>query len=122
MKAKTFLFAFLTWFIPVAVSVLMYDPQSNEYLPNFIVFKLVMLLLLFGLTFYFFQKIKKYEISSWVKISTVFILICSILDFAVVVAFFNVSISTWVMAIFPFYIISFYGLGFLMLRKMESKA
>ncbi len=117
MKAKTILFAFLTWFIPMAVSMIMYDYESNAYLPNFITFKAVMLVLLFGLTFYFYRLIKKYESGNWLKIATLFIVICSVLDFAVLLTVFKVSLVTWAMAILPFYLLSFYGLGFLMLRK-----
>jgi hypothetical protein len=117
MKAKTFLFAFLTWFIPIAVSMLMYDYQTNAYVPNFITFKVVMLVLLFGLTYYFYRIIKKHQHLNWLKTAIIFTVTCSVLDFAFLLTVFKVSLPVWSMAIFPFYLLSFFGLGFLMLRK-----
>jgi len=122
MKVKTLLLAFLTWLIPMAVSMLMYEPETNSYLPNMVVFKSVMLVLLFTLTFIFFNRIKMYETTKWWKIAVIFTIICSILDFAVLIGVFGTSISLWAMAIFPFYLLSFFGLGYFILgAKRKTK-
>ncbi|MCA4900470.1 MAG: hypothetical protein ACK514_03095 [Bacteroidota bacterium] len=57
-KGNTYLYAVLTWLIPIVVSFFMYDPQTNQYLPNIPVFKSVMIALTTLLTYYFFKKKK----------------------------------------------------------------
>ena len=57
-KGKTYLYAVLTWLIPIVVSFFMYDPKTNQYLPSIPVFKSVMIALTTLLTYYFFKKKK----------------------------------------------------------------
>lgn len=115
-KSKTYLFAFLTWFIPMAISLLMYDKETNSYLPNLPVFKTVMLVLLFGLTYLFFRQIAKTDKTKWTSIALLFTVVCSLFDMIVLIGLFKMPVQMWAMAIFPFYLLSFYGLGYWLLR------
>lgn len=113
---KTYLFAFLTWFIPMAVSMFMYDKETNSYLPNIPVFKTVMLSLLFGLTYLFYKQLAKSDNAKWTSTALLFTIVCSILDMAVLIGIFKMEILMWILAIFPFYILSFFGFGYWLLR------
>lgn len=115
-KIKTYLFAFLTWLIPFAVSMMLYDQETNSYLPNLAVFKALMLILLFGLTYFFYKKIKNFDDSNWISTAILFTVIYSILDLTVLVGLLKLGISMWFMAIFPFCILSFFGIGYWVLR------
>jgi len=120
-KGNTYLYAVLTWLIPIVVSFFMYDPQTNQYLPNIPVFKSVMIALTTLLTYYFFKKIKTSDTASpWYAYALLFVVVCSVLDFAVLLTVFKVEFSVWAMAIFPVYLIVFFGLGYLMLGKKKS--
>lgn len=119
-KQKTYLFAFLTWFIPMAVSMLMYDKATNSYLPNLPVFKTVMLALLFGLTYLFFRNIEKVEHTNWVYVALLFTITCSILDTAVLIGVFKMEIIMWITAIFPFYLLSFFVFGYFLLKNKSN--
>lgn len=115
-KPKTYLFAFLTWFIPVLVSMFMYDKETNSYLPNLAVFKTVMLVLLFSLTYIFFKQIKKSDTSTWISIAILFTVFACVFDFIVLIGLFKYAFSMWAMAIFPFYLLSFFGFGYWLLK------
>lgn len=119
-NTKTYLFAFLTWFIPFAVSMLLYDQETDSYLPNLAVFKTLMLILLFGSTYFFFKKIQKFDDSKWISIAILFTVLYSILDLSVLVGLFKMELSMWLMAIFPFCILSFFGIGYWVLRPKIS--
>lgn len=96
----------------------MYDPNTNQYLPNIPVFKSVMIALTTLLTFYFFSKIKANDQSSeWYAYAIFFVVVCSVLDFAVLLTVFKVDFSIWALTIFPVYIIVFFGVGYLFLKK-----
>ena len=116
-KPKTYLFAFLTWFIPMAVSIFMYDKETNSYLPNLPVFKTVMLVLLFGLTYMFFKQIVKFDKAKWTSVALLFTIVCSILDMGVLIGLFKMEIMMWVMSIFSFYLLSFFGFGYWLLGQ-----
>lgn len=119
-KPKTYLYAFLTWFIPIAVSMFMYNKETNSYLPNLAVFKTIMLVLLFGLTYLFFKQIVKSDNSKWTSVAILFTVVCSILDLGVLIGLFKMEIMMWVMAIFPFYLLSFFGFGYWLLRQKSN--
>lgn len=116
-KPKTYLFAFLTWFIPMAISMFMYDKATNSYLPNLPVFKTIMLVLLFGLTYLFYKQIAKSDNTKWTSIALLFTVACSLLDMVVLIGLFKMEISMWAMAIFPFYLLSFFGFGAWLLKS-----
>lgn len=120
-KGKTYLYAVLTWLIPIVVSFFMYDPKTNQYLPNIPVFKSVMIALTALLAYYFFRKIKASDAASpWYSYAILFVVVCSVLDFAVLLTVFKVEFSVWVMAIFPVYVIVFFGFGYFMLGKKSA--
>ncbi|UXE68660.1 MAG: hypothetical protein KA713_08860 [Chryseotalea sp. WA131a] len=120
-KGKTYLYAVLTWLIPIVVSFFMYDPKTNQYLPNIPVFKSVMIALTALLAYYFFRKIKASDTASpWYAYAILFVVICSLLDFAVLLTVFKVEFSVWAMAIFPVYLIVFFGFGYFMLGKKSA--
>jgi hypothetical protein len=77
----------------------------------------VMIALTTLLTYYFFRKIKASDTASpWYAYAILFVVICSLLDFAVLLTVFKVEFSVWAMAIFPVYLIVFFGFGYFMLR------
>lgn len=120
-KGKTYLYAVLTWLIPIVVSFFMYDPKTNQYLPNIPVFKSVMIALTSLLAYYFFRKIKATDTGSpWYAYAILFVVVCSLLDFAVLLTVFKVAFSVWAMAIFPVYIIVFFGFGYFILGKKSA--
>jgi hypothetical protein len=99
----------------------MYDPKTNQYLPNIPVFKSVMIALTALLAYYFFRKIKAIDMASpWYAYAILFVVVCSVLDFAVLLTVFKVEFSVWVMAIFPVYVIVFFGFGYFMLGKKSA--
>lgn len=120
LKPKTYLYAFLTWLIPMAVSMFMYDKETNSYLPNLPVFKTVMLVLLFGLTYVFFKQIVKFDKTKWISVALLFTAVCSILDMGVLIGLFKMEIMMWVMAIFPFYLLSFFGFAYWLLKQKSN--
>jgi hypothetical protein len=102
--------------------MLLYDQASNFYLPNLAVFKTLMLILLFGLTYFLYKKIRKIDDSKWTSIAILFTILYSILDLTVLIGIFKMDISMWLMAILPFCIFSFFGIGYWILRpKMMDK-
>ena len=50
-----------------------------------------------------------------------FTIVCSLLDLVVLVLGMGVEFKTWLTTIFPFYLISFYGLGYWILKKGKVK-
>ena len=119
-KGKTYLFAFLTWFIPMLVSMFMYNKETNSYLPNIPVFKTVMLALLFTLTYLFFKQVSKSDKTKWTSIAFLFTVICSVLDMIVLIGLFKMEIQMWAITIFPFYLLSFYSLGYWILKPKQD--
>jgi hypothetical protein len=105
-------FSLLTWMIPFVVSIFMVDPVTNEYLPNFIVFKVVMFLILTVVTYGLYTSLKKDQLLTIATPNT-FVLVNILLDMVVLVLAFQIPISVWATTVLPIYLIVFYG-GFLL--------
>lgn len=102
------------------VSLFMYDKETNSYLPNIPVFKTVMLALLFTLTYLFFKQVSKSDKTKWTSIAFLFTVICSVLDMIVLIGLFKMEIQMWAITIFPFYLLSFYSLGYWILKPKQD--
>ena len=118
-NGKTYLYAFLTWFVPLLTSMFLYDQENDVYLPSFAAFKTLMLALLFGLTFLSYKRIKK-DNFKWTSVALLFTAVYSIFDMVVLIIEFKMDIFMWLAAIFPFCLVSFFGIGYMVL-KPETK-
>jgi hypothetical protein len=105
-------FSFLSWIIPFAVSIFMVNPVTGEYLPNFVIFKVVMLLLLSTITYYSYINIKKFG-GLTIKVPNTFLAVNSIMDILVLMLAFQIPLSIWFITILPIYFIVFYGIYYL---------
>lgn len=101
--------AFLTWFVPLLVSFGLYNPQTETYLPSFIGFKIIMLLLLAAMTFFTYRWIARTE-ALRLAVPTSYLAANSVLDLIVLVALFGMAFGTWLLTVLPGYLVVFYAL------------
>ena len=106
--------AFVSWVIPLAVSFLLFNPNTREYLPNYPVFKIIMAIVLFVVTYWLFMRLHtEMKESKW-KVSAVFLVTNIVLDLIVLVGVLAMSLSTWVLTVLPFYVVAFFGVEWYM--------
>lgn len=108
--------SFIIWFIPFFVSMFLVNPDTKEYYPSFYSFKIIMFLLAFIISYYFYSKFSKNNIFS-IKIPNTILLINSILDILILIILFNMNISEWLFQIFPLYVLAFYSLFYFFKTK-----
>jgi DMSO reductase anchor subunit len=90
----------------------MIDPVTKAYLPNEIVFKLVMFLLLAVIVYVSAKKLT----STWKENALIFSGINVLLDVIVLIMVFKMPTTEWLYTILPIYIVCFIG-GFYLLRN-----
>lgn len=108
-KKQVLFFALLSWVIPFGLSMVMVNPVSKEYLPNFTVFKSVMFILLLILTYFFYKRLKRESLLDMSSVHT-FLLSNILLDGLVLLLMINLPFFLWVTTVFPVYLIVFYGM------------
>ena len=108
-KKQVLFFALLSWVIPFGVSMVMVNPVSKEYLPNFTIFKSVMFILLLILTYFFYKRLKRESLLDMSSVHT-FLLSNILLDGLVLLLMINLPFFLWVTTVFPVYLIVFYGM------------
>jgi hypothetical protein len=117
MNFKILLGAFFTWLVPLIVSFGLYDPTTNIYFPNFVGFKLIMVLLAAIACYFSMRWISKTQVLT-VEVPTAYVVLNSILDLLVLVAAFKVPVSVWVTTVFPAYVLVF-GIIYLIIAKRD---
>ena len=108
-KKQVLFFALLSWIIPFGVSIVMVDPVSKEYLPNFTVFKAVMFILLLTLSYFFYKRLKIQSLLDMPSVHT-FLLSNILLDSLILLLVINLPFFLWVTTVLPIYLIVFYGM------------
>jgi hypothetical protein len=121
-NTKVYIFSLVTWLVPFVVSLFLVNPQTKEYYPNYIGFKLIMFVILSSITYLLMKKIlaKKHE-SKW-KVANTFLLVNIIVDLALLVGLFGVTFVSWLTTILPVYIVVFYGVEHLLHKKNHNNA
>jgi hypothetical protein len=117
---KLYFFAFLTWVIPIFVSFFLIDPNTKEYLPNFIGFKLIMFVLLSAVTYMLMKRIfAKSALGKWLTAS-LFLVVNIVLDLVVLISLLKIEFMSWLLTILPIYVIVFYGMEYLLHKTVKS--
>ena len=112
VKPITLILAVVTWLVPFVVSGFMYDPETKEFLPNFVVFKAVMIAILIAVTVPAYILLTpsshgRFRFST----ATTFLVINIAIDFAVLITILKVPFLAWLVSVLPIYILVFYLLA-----------
>ena len=119
---KLLAFALLAWFVPFFVSVFMIETGTNpvSYKPDFITFKITMFVILVIITTLGYTIMRWYTKLNWVITSIVFLLLSCILDVVVLINIYKTNTTSWVLTVLPVYLLVFFGLGYIILRRETS--
>jgi hypothetical protein len=110
-KPSSLLLAVVTWLVPFVVSCLMYDPDTKNFLPNFAVFKIVMVTTLIAVTVPIYIWLKPSHGCSRFSIATTFLVVNIVLDIVVLMLVLKVPFLVWLLSILPIYLLVFYSLA-----------
>lgn len=119
---KLLAFALVAWFVPFFVSVFMIETGTNpvSYKPDFITFKITMFVILVIITTLGYTIMRWYTKLNWVITSIVFLLLSCILDVVVLINIYKTNTTSWVLTVLPVYLLVFFGLGYIILRRETS--
>ncbi|MGL4759333.1 MAG: hypothetical protein ACRCXZ_08410 [Patescibacteria group bacterium] len=113
---------FLSWIIPLVVSLFIYKPETKEWTLGQPTSKLLLIGVLFVTTLILYLYFRKSKDVNWVIIPFVYLMINSFLDTTLLVSFWkSMDLWTWVLTVLPFYIIVFFGLAYFLLRKKPQE-
>lgn len=110
----------VVWLVPFIVSMFLVridDAGEKIYLPNYLVFKILMIVIAGLVTYYFYQNMKKQKLLQWAT-AHVFLLVNGLMDLLILVVAFQMPLIEWVMTILPLYLLGFYGLVWLLNRRV----
>jgi uncharacterized membrane protein YdbT with pleckstrin-like domain len=110
-RPSSLLRAVVTWLVPFVVSGLMYDPDTKGFLPNFAVFKIVMVTTLIAVTVPIYIWLKPSHRCSRSSIASTFLVVNIVLDIVVLVMVLKVPFLVWLLSILPIYLLVFYSLA-----------
>lgn len=112
VKPITLILALVTWLVPFFVSGFMYDPATKEFLPNFVVFKAVMIAVLIAVTVpAYIWLTPSSQGRSRFSTATTFLAINIAIDFIVLITILKVPFLAWLVSVLPIYILVFYLLA-----------
>lgn len=112
---KTVLGAFLTWLVPLVISFGLYNPETKAYLPNYVGFKLIMVLLAAAISFLTMRWISRHQVLTPI-VPTAYVVLNSALDLLVLVGALKMSATFWATTVFPIYVLVF-GMIYLIVRR-----
>ena len=99
--------AFLTWLVPLLVSFGLYNPKTGVYIPNYLGFKLIMAALAAVACLMTYRWIaQKQPLNA--AVPAIYLALNSVLDLILLVALFRMPLQSWLMTIFPIYVIVFF--------------
>lgn len=116
LKLRMLLSALATWFVPFFISFFMVDMNTRAYLPNPLVFKIVMILSSAATTFFVMKKLKPYHKRPWYFASLFFLVINSLLDMLILIPISGMPLTEWATTVLPSYLVVFFTLGFFVLK------
>lgn len=117
MQKSTFLLGVVIWLVPMFISTFLFDPLTKSYVPNFPIFMMILISVLFGLTHVIYHYVREDDPAEWFLVATVYTLTCSILDIILLVCLYNIDFMRWLSFSSPSYILIFFGLGYFKLRR-----
>jgi uncharacterized membrane protein YidH (DUF202 family) len=120
---KLISFGFLAWLVPFFVSIFMIDSSRLPilYKPDYITFKLTMIVILIIITTLGYSIMRWYTKLNWVITAITFLLFSCVLDIVVLINIFKFSNTDWVLTVLPSYLVIFFGLGYLILRRETTE-
>jgi hypothetical protein len=111
VRPSALMLAVVTWLVPFVVSCFMYDPDTKGFLPNFAVFKIVMVTTLIAVTVPIYILLKPSHGCSRFSMATTFLVVNIVLDFVVLMLALQVPFLVWFVSILPIYFLVFYSLA-----------
>jgi hypothetical protein len=119
---KLISFSFLAWFVPFFVSLFMIDNSRNPiaYKPDYISFKITMFVLLIVITTLGYSVVRWYTKINWVITAITFLLLSCVLDVIVLINIFRMNSTNWVITVLPIYLLIFFGLAYIIIRRETS--
>lgn len=101
---KVYAWAVLFWIVLFVISAFFVDPTSGEVKINLYLFHFVMFLVSVGILYFVFSWFKKKQLIENATFVT-FLIVNIVLDFALLIPFFGVTVSEWFTLILPSYIL-----------------
>lgn len=119
---KLLSFALIAWLVPFFVSVFMIDNTKNPimYKPDYITFKITMLVILVIVTTMGYGIIRWYTKLNWVITAMTFLMFSCVLDVVILINIFRANTTSWVLTVLPVYLLVFFGLSYIVLRRETS--
>lgn len=118
---KLWLSAFLAWLVPLVISFFLFNPQTREYIPNFLSFKVIMAVVLLAITWFLYMRLRNEMKSSKWQVSIVFLLVSVVFDLIVLVWLLAMPFATWLLTVLPLYIVIFFGIEWWMQNNHLDK-
>jgi hypothetical protein len=112
----------LTWIIPFLASFFFIDQNTKSYIPNELVFKLIMIAILAGITLVIYLYLRLKTELNWLLVAGFFLFLNCVLDNIFLIGLFKYELIKWVLTVLPIYIVIFFGLAsFELKRKPKSQ-
>lgn len=112
---KIVLGALITWLVPLVVSFGIYNPETQNYLPNYFGFKLIMALLAAATSLLTMRWISRHRVLT-PTVPAAYVAINSALDLLVLIAVLKMPPTFWATTVFPVYILVF-GIIYMMVKR-----
>lgn len=103
-KWKVYVFAVLFWVVIFVVSALFIDPATGTPKMDLYLFHVLMFVISLVILYFLFSWLKKKGLVENATFIT-FLIVNILLDFALLIPFFGVTVSEWVTLILPSYIL-----------------
>lgn len=118
-RKKTLIYALFSWLIPFLLSFFLYNPETKQYLPSFLIFKIIMFVILVVITIIFYNFIRKDSEKLFsLSVPNTFSLINCVLDIIFLIILFRMDFVFWSLSVLPIYLFTFYILSLVyILRK-----
>jgi hypothetical protein len=115
-------FSLLAWIVPFVVSIFMIDNSRVPiaYKPDYISFKITMFVILIVITTLGYSVMRWYTKMNWVITAMTFLLVSCVLDVILLINIFKMNTTDWVLTVLPSYLLIFFGLAYLILRRETS--
>jgi hypothetical protein len=115
-------FSLLAWLVPFVVSIFMIDNSRVPiaYKPDYFSFKMTMFVILIVITTLGYSVMRWYTKMNWVITAMSFLLVSCVLDVVLLINIFKMNTTDWVLTVLPSYLVIFFGLAYLILRKETS--
>lgn len=96
------------------------DQNTKSYLPNELVFKLIMMGILAGTTLVVYLYLRLKTELNWLLVAGIFLFINCVFDSIFLIGLFKYELIKWVLTVLPIYIVIFFGLASFELKRKSK--